>query len=93
MKKIADLELRALELRAARESIRMARSAMFIGMEVSSRLTDVLIAKGVITRGEARSILYAMAETIRDDAGGTGSEESTEAIASYLEEVGDSFKA
>ncbi|MDX0512750.1 hypothetical protein [Sinorhizobium medicae] len=86
-------QMPGLDVLAAAEAIRMARSAMFIGMEVSSRLTDVLIAKGVLTRGEARSILYAMAESIRDDAGGTGSEESTEAIASYLEKVGDSFKA
>ncbi|MDW9370056.1 hypothetical protein GOB34_20570 [Sinorhizobium meliloti] len=83
----------ALEVLAAAEAVRGARSAMLLGMEIAWRLTDVLVAKGVLTRGEAKATLYAMAESIRDDAGGTGSEETTEAMARYLEKVGDSFKA
>ncbi|MQV88995.1 hypothetical protein GHK39_31505 [Sinorhizobium medicae] len=86
-------QMPGVDFRAAAEAVRCARSTMFLGMEIASRFTDVLIAKGVLTRGEARATLYAIAESIRDDAGGTGSEETTEAIARYLEEVGDSFKA
>lgn len=86
-------QISALYVLAAAEAVRSARSTMFLGMEIASRLTDVLVAKGVLTRGEAKATLYAMAESIRDDADGTGSEERTEAIARYLEKVGDSFKA
>lgn len=86
-------QMPGLEFLASAEAIRLVQTSMFLGMEIASRLTDVLIAKGVLTRGEAKSILYAMADRLRDDAGGTGSEASTEAIAIYLEKVGDSFKA
>ncbi|MDX0261558.1 hypothetical protein GOC60_10215 [Sinorhizobium meliloti] len=86
-------QMPGIDVLAAAEAVRGARSAMLLGMEIAWRLTDVLVAKGVLTRGEAKATLYAMAESIRDDAGGTGSEESTEAITRYLEKAGDSFKA
>ncbi|WP_353642938.1 hypothetical protein [Mesorhizobium sp. WSM2239] len=70
-----------------------ARSAMFLGTEIAWRLTDVLVAKGILTKGEARSTLYAIAGGIRDDADGTTSTESTEVLARHLEEAGDRYKA
>ncbi|MDX0581946.1 hypothetical protein GOD01_03320 [Sinorhizobium medicae] len=86
-------QMPGIDVLALAEAVRGARTAMFLGTEIALRLTDVLVAKGVLTRGEAKATLYAMAESIRDDADGTGSEETSEAIARYLEEVGDSFKA
>jgi hypothetical protein len=70
-----------------------ARSAMFLGMEVACRLTDVLVAKGILTKGEARSTLYAIAADIRNQADGTSSTESTEVLARDLEQAGDRYKA
>jgi polyhydroxyalkanoate synthesis regulator phasin len=66
-----------------------ACSAMFLGEEIALRLIDVLVAKGILTKGEARSTLYAIADGIRNQADGTSSTESTEVLARDLEQAGD----
>lgn len=86
-------QMPGLDLLAAAEAVRSARAAMFLGTEVATRLVNVLVAKNVLTRGEARATLYALAEGIRDDAGATGSEEITEVLARHLEDSGDLYKA
>jgi polyhydroxyalkanoate synthesis regulator phasin len=70
-----------------------ARSAMFLGLDVAWRLIDTLVAKGILTKGEAKASFYSIADSIRNDAGGTTSEASTETLARWLEEAGDRFKA
>ncbi len=65
---------------------------MYLGTEIAFRLVDVLVAKKVMTKREARAILYGIAEGIRKDA----DEDPTvcgavEALASTLEKSADIY--
>jgi polyhydroxyalkanoate synthesis regulator phasin len=62
-----------------------ACAAMFLAEEVALRLVDVLVAKGILTKGEARSTLFAIADDIRTQSDGTSSMESIEVLAGDLE--------
>jgi hypothetical protein len=48
-----------------------------------------MVAKGILSNGEASSTLYALAEGIRRDAHGTSCEEVTEALARTLENTAE----
>lgn len=65
------------------------RATMFLSTEVAWRLTDVMVAKGVLSKEEARGTLYAIAEGIRRDAHGTSSEELANMLGRSLEDTAD----
>ena len=74
---------------ALRETARMATASVFLGTEIAWRLVDVLVAKGVLNKSEARGTLYALADGIRRDAHGAPSSEATEMVARTLEQTAD----
>ena len=65
------------------------RSIMFLSTEIAWRLTDVMVAKGVLSKSEANATLYALADGIRRDAHGTSSEEVSNMLGSSLEKTAD----
>lgn len=69
-----------------------ASAAMYATMAATSRIIDVLVAKNVLTRKEASATLTAIAEEIRDDAGGSPAEEPTEAICTWLDDVAAGYR-
>ena len=71
------------------EAARGTQAAMFLATEIALRLADVLVAKGVLTKSEARSTLYAIADGVRRDASGLPSEDVTGMPARTLEESAD----
>lgn len=69
-----------------------ASAAIYLGTEIAFRLLDVLVAKGVLSRAEARSTHYAIAEGIRRDADEhTNARNMVEAVATMLESAGDNY--
>lgn len=74
---------------AAKSLVGTIQALTFLTTEIAWRLTDVMVAKGVITAGEANATLYALAEGIRRDAHGVPSDEATNAIARDLESIAD----
>ncbi|MGK9261187.1 hypothetical protein KXS15_09510 [Sinorhizobium meliloti] len=69
-----------------------ASAAMYATMAATGRIIDVLVAKGVLTRKEAAATLTAIAEEIRDDAGGSPAEEPAEAICKWLDDVAATYR-
>ncbi|MCZ7859869.1 hypothetical protein O9X98_00485 [Agrobacterium salinitolerans] len=69
-----------------------AGAAIYLGTEIAFRLIDVLVAKGVLSKAEARSTHYAIAEGIRRDADEhPAAREMVEAVATMLENAGDNY--
>ncbi|WP_312622236.1 hypothetical protein [Agrobacterium pusense] len=65
---------------------------MYLGTEIAFRLVDVLVAKGVLTKGEAAATLYAIADGIRRDADDhPNAREMVEVAASTLEQSGNVY--
>ncbi|RUW81493.1 hypothetical protein [Mesorhizobium sp. M2A.F.Ca.ET.067.02.1.1] len=74
------------------DAIAGARAAIFLGTEVAWRIVDVLVAKGMLSPGEARATLYAIADGVRNDVG-RDQMEIAEIVTEYLEAAGDRFRA
>ncbi len=74
---------------AAKNLAGTVQALTFLTTEIAWRLTDVMVAKGVITKGEANATLYALAEGIRRDAHGMLLDEATNVIARDLESLAD----
>lgn len=62
-------------------------------VSVAWRFADVLVAKGILTKGEAKATLYAIAETVRTDGDEMGSADAFARMATEFERAGDSFTA
>lgn len=69
-----------------------ASAAIYLGTEIAFRIVDVLVAKGVLSKAEARSTHYAIAEGIRRDADEhPNAREMVEAVSKMLESAGDNY--
>lgn len=67
-------------------------AAIYLSTEIAFRLVDVLVAKGVLSKEEARSTHYAIAAGIRQDADEhPNAREMTEVAAAMLEQAGDNY--
>lgn len=64
-----------------------AQAAIFATMASTSRIIDVLVAKGVLTKKEAAATLLAIAEEIRDDTGDIAAREPAEEIAAWFDKA------
>lgn len=62
-----------------------------LALMATSRIVDVLVAKGVITKQEAGSILTAIAEDTRDVAGGSSADEAADRLVSILDQMADRY--
>lgn len=66
---------------------------MYLGIEIATRLVDVLLAKKVLSRNEASATLFAIAEGIRKDADrDENSRPAVEALASSLERSAERYQ-
>ncbi|TCU32299.1 hypothetical protein [Rhizobium azibense] len=68
-------------------TIAAASATKYAMMAATSRIIDVLVGKDLLTRQEAGATLIAIAEEIRDDAGGTFAAEAAEEICAWFDEV------
>lgn len=70
-----------------------ARTALSLAENIAFRLVDILVAKSILTRGEARATLFALADGSRTDANGLSREsvEAAEMVARWLEDNGMRF--
>jgi polyhydroxyalkanoate synthesis regulator phasin len=66
---------------------------MYLGTEIAFRLVDVLVTKGVITKGEAAATLDEITAGIRNDAAADpGTREMIEASALTLEKFANDYR-
>lgn len=69
-----------------------ASASVYAIMAATSRIIDVLVAKGVLTEHEASATLIAIADEIRDDTGGTVASEPAEEIATWLDKTAAEYR-
>ena len=74
------------------ETLGGAQAAIFATMASTSRIIDVLVAKGVLTKKEAAATLMAIAEEIRDDTGDMAAQEPAEGIAAWFDKVAAGYR-
>ncbi|MDH4438871.1 MAG: hypothetical protein QE284_00600 [Rhizobium sp.] len=68
-----------------------ASAACYVALNATSRIVDVMVVKGLISKSEAASILISVAEQTRDDAGGSSAEEPAEELVRWLENVAKGY--
>lgn len=68
-------------------------ASIYLSTEIAFRLVDVLVAKGVLSKKEAHSIHYSLAEGIRRDADEhPNARDMAEAVAKMLENAGENYR-
>jgi hypothetical protein len=68
-----------------------AGAGIMLAMQIAWQFADILVAKEVLTSGEARAAMFALADAVRRDAEGISNTEASDRIARWLEDVGMRF--
>jgi polyhydroxyalkanoate synthesis regulator phasin len=63
----------------------------YVALNAADRIIDALVAKGILTPGEAAALLRAIAQDTREDAVETSADEPASVLSAWLDENARAF--